>query len=185
MQPSIQRSQTVTVLAILNIVFGGLGLLCSPVALLMQSFQSARFNRAMVPGLTNPAYQAWTTAGLILSCIIAAVLLAAGIGMLQLRPWSRTATIGVSILTLIRIGISLVLFGTLVAPALLAASAGGGSSMQVIASSALVGGIVGMLSGTIYPIVTLYFLNRPAVRDEFNPVPITPAAPASWPPGDV
>jgi hypothetical protein len=106
------RPTAVTVIAILHLIFGGLGLLCSLFGLLMQSVSDPTRFMAMAappPGAAKgfdpqemvkqiqermPSYiytvgMAHEAVGVVLSIL----LIIAGIGLLQMRPWARILSI--------------------------------------------------------------------------------------------
>lgn len=109
---SFARPTPVTVIAILHLVFGGLGLLCSLFALLMQSVFDPTKLMAMggaPPGAAKgidpqelmkqvqermPSYI--QTAGIAFGAvdvILSIMLIIAGIGLLQMRSWGRILSI--------------------------------------------------------------------------------------------
>jgi uncharacterized membrane protein (DUF2068 family) len=81
----------VTVLAILNIIVGILGIL---VALLAFAGASAT---AAASGVTTGAI----VTGAVIALVLSALTLAAGIGLWQLQPWARAFTIVVAALDII------------------------------------------------------------------------------------
>ncbi len=106
------RPTAVTVIAILHLIFGGLGLLCSLIGLLMQSLIDPTMFMNMggappggAPGVNPqemvkqiqdrmPDYMhtvaiAHEAVGVLLSIL----LVVAGIGLLQMRPWARVLSI--------------------------------------------------------------------------------------------
>src|SRR5437763_636365 len=99
-----QRPTMVLVIAILNFVFGGLGILGSCVGgivcLVMLNLpdpppgQPNPFPNAL-KFLANevPSYTAFVMAGLVVGIIMAAALVLAGIGLLRMRPWARLTCI--------------------------------------------------------------------------------------------
>ena len=95
-----QRPASVTVLAIFQLIFGSLGLLCGLGGLATQGAgfnpggggkEQEAFQKELEDALAReipnqkPIHIAETGSGLVLS----ALMLASGIGMLNLRPWGR------------------------------------------------------------------------------------------------
>ena len=109
-----QRTTAILVIAILHLVGGGLGLiisLCGCGGLIMtNALSSAMPTEPRTPGqpppmsrspvdVTNyynehiPGYRAFTFGGLALSLMLDIMLLAAGIGLLNVQPWARWLSI--------------------------------------------------------------------------------------------
>ncbi len=99
-----RRPTAVTVMGILNIVFGSLSLLCVTCLGLVFLFMANQ------SGFGNPVFEIWdamkrempaypavTTASLILGILMAAMLILAGIGLLNMQGWARVLSILYSI----------------------------------------------------------------------------------------
>ena len=84
------------VFGILNIVFGSFGLLCTPFGLLsLYMPQPAEAPPNPVFDLMkDPTYRTILLVFTVIGVIAGGVLLAAGIGLLRLKPWGRTLSIG-------------------------------------------------------------------------------------------
>jgi vacuolar-type H+-ATPase subunit I/STV1 len=82
---TIEKPTSVTVFGILNIVFGGLLLLCSPlnVAILMSSRDTE----------TATIYKIWSLLTYVVGTGLGIWLLTLGIGLLKRRKWARNGTI--------------------------------------------------------------------------------------------
>lgn len=169
-----QRPTSVTVFGILNIVFGTFGLLCTPISLAMILGMPVAGNPVLRVIHGNELYRLWTIGGSLLGIVAAAVLLAAGIGLLQLRPWARLTSIGLAIYNLVagvlNIGMSVFVFMPLVQGVKM-----GSGAEQAAALGALIGGIAGGVGGScvgmIYPILLLIFMTRPSVKAAFQAPP--------------
>ena len=90
------RPTSVTVFGVLNIIFGALGLLC--IVMLTAVFAVGwAAGRDAFPRLAvlerHPVALAWTLASIPLGLVATGVLIAAGIGLLKMKPWARTASI--------------------------------------------------------------------------------------------
>ena len=81
----VMRPTSVTVFGILNIVFGGLGLLCMPVALL-PIFLPAEMQQGTQLG---PGMKAYLGVTLVIGFFCNILLVATGIGLLNLKRWAR------------------------------------------------------------------------------------------------
>lgn len=144
-----QPPVAIRVFGILYIVFGGMGLLCSPVTLLGLAQM-----RTMFGG--NPGAMAFFIASGVLSIISAAVMLAAGIGLVRNREWARRLAVIYSWASIV-----LGIVSTVITVALMSGRAGSAPEMV----GGLIGGIIGGLFGLAFNGLTIYFLTRPAVKD--------------------
>jgi MFS family permease len=148
-----QRPKAVTVFGILNIVFGGLGLLCTPLGMCATS---------LMPHFMNPSggAKAWMLFSFILGVTCAILLLAIGIGLLNLRPWARKWAIGYGWFAIVW-----TIIGTLISAVLTTSGAYGYSHD---AAPGVVGGLLGSLVGLVYPILLIVFMRKPHVKDAFT-----------------
>jgi hypothetical protein len=174
----------VTVFAVLNFVFGGLGLLgycCGAIGLIAVLGMS---NSPGPQGQPNPlkemleVYQSipgflpYSIISTLLGLIAVIVLIVAGIGLLRLRPWARWACIVYGIYSIIAQGIGLVYTIVYVNPAMqrwaedfsrrTGQAAGSGSTGMNNAIS-----LVGALLGMAYGIALLTVMLLPSVADAF------------------
>lgn len=140
---------SVTVFGILNIVFGGFGILCSPFGMIGAFVLTDTFNR-------SPGYKAWLMGNYVVGFACAIWLLSLGIGLLRLRRWARTGSIAYGGLS-----IALGVLGMLVNFGLLAT---GGLDLPPEAQPGFIGGTIGGLIGLIYPILLIVFMRRPAAE---------------------
>jgi hypothetical protein len=90
-----RRSRGITVLAVLNIVSGGLGILCLPIAALWPGGREAAHEAAAIAAI--PGYAAYSMAGVAFSFAVAIACFVTGIGLLRLRDWARKGTIIIQI----------------------------------------------------------------------------------------
>lgn len=179
----MQRPTSVTVFGILNIVFGALGLICTPfsLALLFVPTESPVMNTPAMAAFNNPAYRAWTLSMGVAGMVVAVLLIVAGIGLLQCRPWGRKMSIGYAVYTMV---MSLVSAG--VSAVWLTSMAGGAAEGGPQAGAMLFGGIGGAVGGTcialIYPIFLLVFMFRPGVIQACSGTACGPAEPPALEP---
>ena len=82
-----ERPASVTVFGILNIVLGGLGMLCMPVGLIAI---------LAMPHVGNPAAlpKVWLLFSSAIGFVCTVLLIAAGIGLLYLKAWARVLCLG-------------------------------------------------------------------------------------------
>jgi hypothetical protein len=99
------RPTSVLVIAILNMVLGGLGTLLMPcgfAALLINPYlqdmaHTANPNMPRQPQ-PPPALMGWSLASMAVMFVLAVGLLAAGIGLVKMRPWARRWTVALAVL---------------------------------------------------------------------------------------
>jgi hypothetical protein len=80
-----RRSAGVTILAILSIIGGALGLMCFPFAVLLSAIALPRTGEAAA----IPGYATYGTASVVIMFAVCPFLLVFGIGLLRLRDWAR------------------------------------------------------------------------------------------------
>ena len=150
-----ERPTSVTVLGILNIVFGTLNLMCTPfifIGLFMPQPEGTPF--AMGPGM-----KAYTAVGAIVGLIASGVLIGTGIGLLKLKDWARRMTSYYGWFALVWGVIGVIINGVMMSSSL--------SGMSEAETPALVGGMIGGMCGgiigLIYPILLIIYMKRPNV----------------------
>lgn len=168
----MQRPNSVLVFGILNIVFGAVGLFgaCFTLPLLLST---AADNPAMQVMQDNAVYRVWMWISVPLGIAVAGVLLAAGIGLVTMKPWARRASIGYSIYALVAgvggIVINVAIF--MPAAAKVAEQAGGPESGALVVGA--IAGTFGGCIGMVYPVVLLIFMTRPWMVAAFQQTPAT------------
>jgi hypothetical protein len=187
-----KRPTVLTVMGVLNIVFGGLGLacyLCVGLGLVLL-FASVGGAGGAFPGGINPIADMWdfmkrdvpgfaaiSIGQILLSFVMSIILVVAGIGLLIMKPWGRVLSICYSIVTILaQIG-ALVFQLAIVNPATQrwaqdfvrrhGGVAGGNGDIGNTAMSNLqtVGGAV---IGMTYSIVLLVMMLLPSVSAAFS-----------------
>ena len=117
----------------------------------------------------NPAYAMWMKISVGLGLLVSVALLAAGIGLLKLKPWARTFSIGYAIYSLVMVPVGMVVnFFLLTRPLLEQAHQQHGPE-AASAIGAAVGGLFGSCFGLIYPVLLLIFMLRANVKAAFVP----------------
>ena len=139
------RPTSVTVFGILNIVFGGMGVACSPFGGAMVAISSAEMQFA-------PAYRAYIIVSMILGFLFAVLELASGIGLLMTKRWARIAALVYGYAAII-----LGIVGTIVSVVMVATGAFGD---QPGTTPGAIGGTVGGLIGLIYPVLLVIFMSK-------------------------
>ena len=124
---------------------------------------------------TSPGYAAWMKITIPLGFLAAGVSIAAGIGLLKLKSWGRTLSIGYGIYAIVAglLGVMLS-FIFVMQPLMQQASQKSGPESAALIGGAI-GGTIGGCFGMIYPVLLLIFMFRPKVVAAFRP----PAEPGS------
>jgi len=165
----MQRPTSATVFGILNLVFAGFGLIgiVASVGLLMVKANSD--NPVVKIMQESPGFALWFKICIPLGLLSCGVLLAAGIGLLLVKPWGRLLSIGYAIYAIV-FGIAgmLVNFLFLVRPMLEQAKGKSGPEAAGAIAGAI-GGSIGGCFGMIYPILLLIFMFRPVILAAFRP----------------
>jgi hypothetical protein len=180
----MNRPTAVTVFGVLNIVFavfGVIGLIASVMLFLPQANST---NPVIQLIHDRPAYAAWMKWSAALGGVVSVALLAAGIGLLHLKPWARTASVlyGIYAIVMVIAG-SVVNYFFLLRPMLEQAQQKHGPEAAAAIGGA-VGGTVGGCFGLIYPVLLLIFMTRPNVVAAFAGGHQTESQPAANQPTD-
>jgi hypothetical protein len=155
-----QRPTSVTVLGVINIIFGVLGATSSLGSLsLLVSGAGEQAQGAAAP--ESPVFEAWSVASVPLGLLAAAAIIAAGIGFFMLRPWARILAIGWSIYTIVMViaGIAMA-YIFVVAPMM--------AEAETTVAPAIAATAGGLCCGVIYPVILLAFMYNADVRAAFE-----------------
>jgi len=180
------RPTAVTVIAILNFIFGGLGviaLLCISVLGIVVIQGSGKMGPRGGPdpiqdmlsaGRQVPGLGLYLVASIMLGLVLSVVLIASGVGLLKLQPWGRHATIFCSVANLL-LTIGSVVYGvTTVNPveaqlqAQAAITAPRGMPPSIPGSMRDPFTICFTFLGGLYYVVLLVYMHQPHVREAFE-----------------
>jgi hypothetical protein len=180
----MQRPVSVTVFGILNIVFAAFGLFgVLALLLLFAAVGNDTHNPVIQLIHDNATYAAWLKISIVLGLGVSGALLAAGIGLLQLRPWARRLSIAYAIYGLVMIPLGTVVNCVFLLPPLLEQARQHQGPEAAGAIGGAIGGTFGGCVGIIYPIFLLIFMLRANVKAAFRPAPPTDMmAPPPLPP---
>ena len=167
----MERPTPVSVIGILNIVFGVYALFGVCMTLAMQSFMDIEKNPVLKLMHDNPSYSAWVKITIPLGFIAGAILIAAGIGLLRLAEWARRLSIGYAVYAiLMATAVSVTNYIFILRPAF-----ADGQNAGAVAAG--IGAVFGGVFGLAYPIVLIVFMTRANIVSAFRP----PAAPPNLP----
>jgi hypothetical protein len=167
----MQRPVSVTVFGVLNIVFGALGVI-GVIAVIVITYilpLPTANNPVLEITRNSPGYALWMDVALPLGLLATGVSVAAGIGLLKLKNWGRTLSIGYAIYSIVAgvIG-SMVNYIFVMQPLMEQASHKSGPEAAGLIGAAI-GGTFGTCFGMIYPVLLLIFMLRPKVVAAFRP----------------
>ena len=157
----------------LNLLFGIFGVCCLGFsgALMFVPFgpQMSRDNVPLQLMEESPLYRAFNQAEVLFGFISSVILIVAGIGLLRLRPYGRTLSIGYGIYAIAMDALSTTVNLGFVFPILFEkANAAEGGIALVGVWAGLIGGISGTVLGLVYAGLLLYFMYRPNMVAAFE-----------------
>jgi hypothetical protein len=166
----MQRPTSVTVFGVLNIVFAAFGIFGVLASVMLFAAAGTNSNNPVIQVIhDSPGYAAWMKICIVLGLGVSGALLAAGIGLLQLKPWARMLSIAYGIYAIIMIPVSTVVnYFFLFQPMLEQAHQKSGPEAAAAIIGA-VGGTFGSCFGMIYPVLLLIFMMRANVVAAFRP----------------
>lgn len=167
--PSGQRPTSATVLGILNIIFGIWGF-CGVFggAMVIAMIFSGQFDSQ--PGFEafgDPLMMGYTIVQAAMGFLLSVLIIFAGIGLLQFRPWGRTASIYYAIIKLLLVVAGIIVMVLQMFP--LTAAWDPQNPVAVSQLFGAIGGIVGSCFEIAYPIILLVFMNRAAFKQAILP----------------
>jgi hypothetical protein len=194
------------VIAVLQLVFGGLGLVGSALQLAGGGTALATAKPPQAPGghptitaeeLENylarkvPDYRLLMKAQAGASAVLCLLMLGSGVGLLFMQRWGRDVAIFYAVLSLLVTILSTVWMFTAVVPAMSAfareKAAGRSKEDQIVAQGMDIGGKVGAGCGTltgIYPLIVLFIMLLPSTEEAFRDDEVSPVEllPDDFPP---
>ena len=140
----------IKVFGILNIVFGGLALLCSPFTLITIPMMSKQMGYSSF--MLN-----WLIFSIVLGIAGGGVMVASGIGLLKLKSWARKLAIYYSVFAVI-----IALINPLIT---LTNLPEGGPNPATQKVGAIIGAVFGLAIGLTYNALLIFFLNKRSVKE--------------------
>jgi|ERR1051325_854339 hypothetical protein len=165
----MERPASVTTFGILNIVFAAVGFFGLLASIALYFAPATSHNPVVRIMHENPAYMTWIILTIPMGLISCGVLLAAGIGLLLLKPWARILSIGYAIYAVLFGLLGTVLNSIFLLPSLLEEASRRQGPEAAGAIGGAVGGTIGGCVGLIYPILLLIFMTRPKLKEAFRP----------------
>ncbi len=159
------RPTVVTVLAVIGIVLGALGLLCKPTNLLFYFVNFGVSNPMLDKMKADNAMFIYSMATVSVSWLLSIVLLACSIGMLSLREWGRQGMIGWSMLTIVMDAVTQGVNWFWVMPRMKGYV--GNTPNPYGGLGQVMGVVMWLLFSMALPIVVIYLLSRPAIKEAF------------------
>lgn len=165
-----ERPLAISVFGVLNVALGALGGLgnLAGLAILHLPTKTHAANLVVEVANRNPVYSVQLTWLHVISLLAACGLIAAGLGLLRVRPWGRWLSIGCGLLdlavTVLAAAANAVYLLPAAGNALAQHTAGDPFTQEEIGR--IMGGVVavfGNVVGIIYPIVLLAFMFLPSV----------------------
>ena len=159
----LRRPAWATAIGVISVVFGSLGVICTPVNLVMQ-----QRNPAMKAIFEHAPewFRAYVLVSQAIGIVMALWLLAAGVLLLGRKPSAGLTHVAYS-------SVSLVM--TVVGTAVTAVAMSSGTMPENVAAPAQFGLCIGMVIGPAYPVFLLIWFMRRKIRQEM----------ASWRSGPV
>jgi hypothetical protein len=162
-----KRTPGLTVLAVFLLVLGGLGLLSGPYTLVSRGLARDALSRQLQEIMWSGALGVWMYISLFLGLVTALAMIAAGVGILKMKPWGRTISLAYGLGSIGLGVVGQIMAIALFYPALLEWGEREGGLAQIMAMSGIVGGVVGSLFGLVLPVITLVVMTRPKVKAAF------------------
>jgi hypothetical protein len=153
------RPTTLTVIGILAIIFGSLGVVCTP--LLLVVLLNPELSGEFMPDLGG-LHQTFQIVSLSVGIFASLALVADGIGLLQMKEWARKLGIGLGVYYILASFVGAAVQIVAAGPMMKEMADATGSDAAMIGG--VVGGIFGILINSVIYGLILYFLTRPDVK---------------------
>lgn len=187
----MERPTSIVVIGILNIVFGVLGIcgICVGAFGLFSGASTQGLPPLVAQIFEHPVYTIWTWISFPISAVSTIMLLAGGVLLLQMKREGRTLSLWSSWISIVMSVLGMGLMLLVAVGPMLSALGGAADEMALgIAVGMLIGLPCSMACSMIYPIVVIYFLNRPhviAALEQWGQIPPAAGPPPPtgyWPP---
>jgi hypothetical protein len=168
---------SIRTLGVVEIIFGGLGLLAWPMmwgtrvmleALQSLSGRSSGSERIMALMWEGTA-GVWMRFTLALSTVLGVVLIAAGVGVIKRRPWARLLSLGYAVVAVLQAIAGVAVNYLYLFPAMSSLGDSGDPAVRGGVYGGMFGGIFGALFGLAFPVAILIVFTRRDVKRHFSP----------------
>ena len=156
------RPTSLTVIAILAWVFGGIGILYSPIGILSLYMPQPGGNPMVKVFEAVPWLKTYTIVATLCGVLASSALVVGGVGLWKLRRWGWTLCNGYGVYGLVAAVVGMAVNVLYMIPALQANIPTDTPQGQGAMIGGIVGGVCGSLFGLILPIAILIVINRGA-----------------------
>jgi hypothetical protein len=153
----IDKPTSVTVFGVLNCVFGGLGILCTPISIVGIMMPNPQMEIA-------PPYKIFLLVSSVAGICFAGWLLSLGIGLLKFKGWARRGSVIYACIAIVWCIFGLILSVVAMSQGWMTAPEGAAKAGII---GGMVGGICGGILGMIYPVLLLIFMLTSKVKEAF------------------
>ncbi len=175
--PPRKASGGVIALGVINIIYAVLFRLCCGVSAVLYGLlgeallKVAEMQKTQLPSslqmVPTGAVKSYLMVSGFVLLILGILLLIGGIGLLMLRPWGRSLTLGVAAAEIVWVLIDFAISVFFIFPATIQAAGGALQGPQMIGNVVLQ--ILSAILKLVYPIILLICLNLRSVREQFEP----------------
>ena len=155
--------KSLRVLAILNLVFGGMGIFGTATSYAVLHAPLMANNPAVKMMNAQSDYATWMRLAIPLGLLGVLMLLTSGVGLLKAREWARKLAVGYGIYAIIISLISIAMNYRFVVAPLLEQSRNTQGAEAAGAIGGAIGGVIGGVFALAYPIILLVFMTRPRI----------------------
>jgi hypothetical protein len=165
-QPVNPRPTSVTVLAIVGMVWGALVLLCNMVSLIPLLVQVGPPNPMIQEMRADPALHNWNIIATVARLVLGVLLLVGSGVALMLKGWGRVLMLVYAVLAIALSLVDTYMTVTHVLPILRRLAASDPNVAQIMGMQRI-GMVLGIVIGMLLPLLILFFMTRPNVKAAF------------------
>ena len=162
------RPTSVTVFGVVDVVLGVLGLIGVPAAWGEFLAGAGGDDPVVAVTMASPFLRGWFVVSLILGFVMVNVLILAGVRLLRLRPWARTACIVFAIYAIVTNVAGMILRLAVVFPRVAELTQQAAEPQAAGMMAGMAGRACRGVIGLVYPILLLIFMMRPKVVAAFR-----------------
>jgi hypothetical protein len=157
----IEKPTSITVFGVLNCVFGGLGILCTPISIVGIMMPNPSMEIA-------PPYKIFLLVSSVAGICFSAWLLSLGIGLLKFKGWARRGSIIYACIAIVWGIVGLIIVLLAMSMGWMGAPEGMAEPQRAGMIGGMVGGICGGIIGLLYPVLLLIFMLSAKVKEAFR-----------------